>query len=85
LNDKYSIPILDKCQRGTSPELRWLVGRKESNIEASPPLIAKHELKVKFFDIKEPVPVYREGTKGGLRNTIYFRNIQQFPNFKQKI
>jgi hypothetical protein len=30
------------CQRGTSLERSWLVGKK-GNIEASPTLIAKHE------------------------------------------
>ena len=44
LNGKYSIPIHDKSQRGTSPEQRWKIGWKKSNIEARPPLIAYREL-----------------------------------------
>jgi hypothetical protein len=35
-------------QRGTSLEHKWLTGWKKGNIEARPPLIAKHLLKVKF-------------------------------------
>ena len=42
---------------------------KKSNIEARPPLIAKHELKVENLNIKELVPIYREGNEGGFRNT----------------
>jgi hypothetical protein len=39
----------------------------KGNIEARRPLIANRELKIKTFNIKVPVPVFWEGTKGGLQ------------------
>jgi len=40
------IPKKSGFQRGTSPEQSWITGWKNGNIEARPPLIAKHELEI---------------------------------------